>query len=288
LHSQVTYPKSWCASKCRLAGDEMSHTKEIFMSLNNNKAEIRSLVASSLKFPLRIAIVGKNKPSKNIEKSVKSTIDKLNKGFENTSVSFNIDKIEFIPSSLTIENLQENGFEQYNAFSQKHDLSNMISIYVFDFDTSLCKITPTSISCGRTGGFSYILSTVTNNVVLSQFDLEDDKVIVHEMGHFFGLYHTFEEDQFGKDNFVEDCNVAGDCLCDTPPDPGPVYEVYINHSLCKTIGLSHENGNIYNPLVNNYMAYFKPCYLIPYTFTQGQSNVILTAAKSSYRKPFSR
>jgi hypothetical protein len=147
-------------------------------------------------------------------------------------------------------------------------------------------VTPTSISCGRSGGFSYILSEATNNIVLSAFDVEDDKIIVHEMGHFFGLYHTFEEVMFGKDNFVEDCNIAGDCLCDTPPDPGSGYEVFVNHSLCEMKGFSHDNGNIYKPLINNYMAYYKPCYMKEYSFTPNQSEILRLAAESGLRRRF--
>jgi len=41
----------------------------------------------------------------------------------------------------------------------------------------------------------------------------DDAVLIHEMGHYFGLYHTFEG---GCKN--DNCAVDGDRVCDTPPD----------------------------------------------------------------------
>jgi len=46
-----------------------------------------------------------------------------------------------------------------------------------------------------------------------------DTLVIHELGHFFGLAHTFEC-AFGKET-PETCADSGDQLCDTPPDRGP-------------------------------------------------------------------
>jgi len=48
-----------------------------------------------------------------------------------------------------------------------------------------------------------------DGIVISGFG----KVLAHEMGHYLGLYHTFEG---GCNNF--DCLLNGDRVCDTPPD----------------------------------------------------------------------
>ena len=51
---------------------------------------------------------------------------------------------------------------------------------------------------------------------------------------FSDLYHTFEDYQFGKEKADgSNCAEAGDRLCDTPADPGSIYEVHVNYSLCE-------------------------------------------------------
>jgi len=90
---------------------------------------------------------------------------------------------------LFIEDLSRNEGNLYVKFSNQHDLDNVITVFILDHAKDFCTFTGNSISCSRTGGFSFILSTLANNIVLSKFDLEDPKIIAHEMGHFFGLYH---------------------------------------------------------------------------------------------------
>ena len=163
----------------------------------------------------------------------------------------------------------------------------MITVYVLNHSQEFCTTVDNSISCSRTGGFSYILSRRANNIVVSQFDLSDQKIVAHEFGHFFGLFHTFEEHVFGKDNFVStDCDKRGDRICDTPPDPGTAYEIYVNYSTCEMRGFTHENGNDYKPLLDNYMSYYKPCYLKKFSFTPGQLDVMKVAATQPFRKKF--
>jgi hypothetical protein len=277
-----------CKTRNKAAGDELANTKTLYMSRSNTEEEAKTR-GKKIRFPLRFLFVSDHLENKEsyINKS-KLSIEKLNAGFSSTNLEFYLDNVEMLHSIIKVEDLHVNDYALYNEFSSANDISNTISVYVFDYETHLCVTTPTSISCGRTSGFSYILSNKTSSVVLSNFDITDDKVLVHEMGHFFGLYHTFEEDMFGKDNFVEDCNVAGDCICDTPPDPGSVYEVYVNYSQCGMIDFYHENGHRYEPLIDNYMGYYKPCYLKTYTFSNGQTQLLNMSAKSDLRKRFGR
>ena len=288
IEAQILEDKNWCMSKCDAAGDEMQNAKMLYGELLKEGASRANL--PSLRFPLRFGVVRQANATTDFDnRLLNKVIVDLNHAFESAGFTFYIDRIDVLVSDLYIEQLSDDFYQPYNAFSAEHDIQDMISVYIFDHGHEFCDISETRISCARRGGFSYILSSLTNNIVLSSFDLLDQKVVAHEFGHFFGLFHTFEESMFGKDDFDPvGCDMLGDCICDTPPDPGGVFEVYVNYSACRMMGLSHENGQVYQPLINNYMSYFKPCYLKEYQFSSGQLAAMTAAGHCDLRVGFSR
>ena len=80
-----------------------------------------------------------------------------------------------------------------------------------------------------------------------------NSVITHEMGHAFGLYHTFEGDDGNNDGIADQCPVntscssQGDMVCDTDPHRRSL-------SNCPT-GVNACTGNSINDIVKNYMDY---------------------------------
>ena len=287
----TSHPDTWCQSQCNAAGDEKQNTELIEKIRENIDPNDESFGNEILTFPLRVGIVtDAAAPIYINHELIKRTVAILNEGFSNAFVKFDLVEIDTIYSPLLISDLSKEGYLPYRQFSTDHDLPNMISLFLFDYDKDLCSQEGSTISCSRSGGFSYVLSRSTNNLVLSKFELSDHKVIVHEFGHFFGLYHTFEDYQFGKEKADgSNCETAGDRLCDTPADPGNIYEVHVNYSLCEMIGNTDpEIGVEYKPMLNNYMAYYRPCYLRKYEFTPMQLAFIYTASRSEIRKKLSR
>ncbi|MEJ6613926.1 MAG: M43 family zinc metalloprotease [Saprospiraceae bacterium] len=127
---------------------------------------------------------------------------------------------------------------------------NRINIYLVDRfdDPTLC-------------GFASGLGVSTSMIYLS------GGCLPHEMGHLFGLPHTFAGS--GVENVDgSNCDIAGDLICDTPADP------YVEDTQIQWLGENCEfiftgtdiNGEFYQPDVGNIMSY----YGCDCGFTRGQ------------------
>lgn len=86
------------------------------------------------------------------------------------------------------------------------------------------------------------------------------RALPHEMGHFFGLFNTYE----GGDELVNgsNCLTAGDRICDTPADPyvqGTSADSYLNDNCVFISELVDRNNDDYLPDVCNVMSYYEGC-----------------------------
>jgi hypothetical protein len=91
------------------------------------------------------------------------------------------------------------------------------------------------------------------------------KYLVHEAGHYLGLFHTFMEGCLELDG--GDCELNGDRVCDTPPVAQP-------NSGCTLINSCNESPDLPDD-INNYMDYSSESCLN--SFTDGQlENMLAT------------
>ena len=101
------------------------------------------------------------------------------------------------------------------------------------------------------------------DMVESQYNQGD--TLVHEIGHWLGLYHTF---QGGCSGYGDDIPDIGDGVVDTEPQAQPSYGCPIGTDTCEGGGPD---------LIHNYMDYSDDCCM--YLFTDGQIDRMLLVSQ---------
>lgn len=153
---------------------------------------------------------------------------------------------------------------------RKYDVQNAINIY-FAKNISLNDLT-------ILGGYATLpsLAANSNRVFYSYFEHSENdiqnlknKTFLHELGHYFGLLHTFQDSKNPDVSQRElvtrgtgsNCNLMGDQLCDTPADPFerlPLASAFKCTDVAPT-EIVDANGERFSPLTNNIMAYYQGC-----------------------------
>lgn len=88
--------------------------------------------------------------------------------------------------------------------------------------------------------------------------------LIHEFGHYLGLYHTFEGGCYNRD-----CNRDGDKVCDTPPDKVTIYSSCTQpYNSCSTDTQSGFLSDQYD-MISNFMDYTRSSCRHDFTAGQG-------------------
>jgi len=173
------------------------------------------------------------------EAAIIGSIQTLNTYFAPICIQFEVCKFNYIPNY------------KYNKFLRQTEEQELINLYSVPNTINIYYPSVVSPIAGTTvGGYAYFPGG-PDFIIISRGSLE---VIIHEMGHFFGLYHTFET-QFGAELANgSNCISAGDLVCDTPADPG------LTNSSAPDCQLSpyvkDANGDWYVPNIGNVMSYY--------------------------------
>lgn len=189
----------------------------------------------------------------------------VNMAFAPIGVSFKICEFRYI-YNFRYDSLNMEVYENQEMYT-KYLLENRINMFF------LTEITGLSIGvCG-----------FAENTVISSFNsamvikCPTAQVIAHELGHYFGLPHTFAAG-VTTDELADgsNCASAGDGFCDTPADPyvaGEDLNDYINND-CLFINSSKKDskGHYYDPDVSNVMSYYpEKCICLKFTWQQYES-----------------
>lgn len=186
------------------------------------------------------------------EAAIQASLIELNKNFAPICLSFAICEFRYIENfAYNRITKDESSGRDFKEMQQQYNLKNRINIYyVQDItDVSAC-------------GFASLGGITTFDAlgIVIKKGCMDAKTLSHEMGHYFGLKHTFEGNGSELAN-GSNCATAGDGICDTPADPykeGDSPAAYVDGN-CRFISMKKDaNGQYYDPLVGNIMSYY-PC-----------------------------
>ncbi len=135
------------------------------------------------------------------------------------------------------------------------------------------------------GGYAYypgdyLLSTRSVILAGSGESVDDlgNRLIPHEFGHNYNLFHTFgpsngtaSTDEYVTRGSGANCSTAGDLICDTPADPYGMPNAYTStdNNGCPyyTGSATDAHGDAFAPSITNIMSYYYPC---THDFTPGQ------------------
>ncbi len=227
----------------------------------------RAVVTS---FPVQNHVVRQSNGSGGLSASqLASVMADLNAYYINANIQFfECAPVNYIDNS-TYYDFNES---QENAITNSYEVDDVINIYYFN-----------SISSGSSSlcGYAYF-PPGPDRVMMDNSCALNGTTIVHELGHYFSLYHTHGTSNCGTtDELVNgsNCTTAGDDVCDTPADPNLLQgcSTYVVNSSCIYTGaLTDANGDPYNPQTSNIMSYSRSqCRM---DLTQGQYNRIAYSA----------
>lgn len=290
LASTVLMVHSLSAQQCGTVGVE---AEALTARLLQNKAR---LAADPVQFrstqyvPIRFHLVTKTDGSGGIRlRNILEQLCGLNKDFATTGIQFYIkDAINFIKN----DKLYTDHYNNLNLMEPYRDRSAINVWIVGDIQVGS---DPNAVVLGY---YTYSRDWL---VVLKDEVGSLSCTVSHEMGHFFGLLHTFhgwDADPwsatkhgnpapavspggiFTEYQNGENCDSAGDFICDTPPD----YNFGDYWSDCDYKGGAKDpTGIIVNPTEVNFMGYFFYCQRGMYEFSSNQRNLMFSDAMATNR-----
>jgi PKD repeat protein len=256
---------------------------QILQYLRNRKPETAESGLAVVTVPVVVHIIHENGAENIPDALVEAGIQQLNDAFANTGYydqnSGFVTDIRFCLAQRTPTGQATNGITRHQSpltivYMETDDIAmkdlsrwdplNYINIWLV---REICG----GLGCG-VAGYAYFPAahgSVVDGIVMEAEYMGSSAsgtgVLAHEMGHYFGLYHTFEG---GCNN--NDCLLDGDRICDTPPDQSTLW-VPCN-SVVNTCTTDAQSGFTSDQpdMIKNFMDYTDfDCF---HDFTMGQSD----------------
>lgn len=205
-------------------------------------------------FPVKAHIVTRTDGTGGFNRSsLLAAVQKLNENYINANVRFVLLKGINTISSDAHYNFSSGSEVE---FCGRWDEKGAINMYLFGSvkkqGSDVCGYSYYPNSSSATQG--------RDRIILRNSCVDGGSTLIHEVGHFFSLYHTHGSSLVGpdkelvtRDRSLRNCEKAGDGLCDTAADPMILNKVDVN---CNYTGSDVDpRGERYSPDPNNIMAY---------------------------------
>ena len=199
---------------------------------------------------------------------INDILDKLNFWYSGVGIYFYSNGSVNTISNTSLYNFN---YSSFVGLVNDYGYTNAINVFFvgsIDGSTSTTGVARFPLDIAETESYSLKNS---NAIVIGKGFSETyqaEKTIPHEIGHYFGLYHTHET-IFGSE-LVNGSNNAttGDRITDTPADPNRPGCVIL--CIYSTFCSSRDaNNQKYSPQINNIMSYYDDCGGL---ITSGQYN----------------
>jgi len=277
------------AQVCGTTGAELAGIRARLLANKAVVAEGFVQPRSTQYVPVKFHLVSKNDGTGGVNLSnVLDQMCALNNDFRSFGIQFYI-KDYF--NMMRDDRLYSHHYNYRNMMETYRD-PNAMNIWIVD-------------NANPTGFEGYVAGYYTNSkdwLVIQKDEIKSFTfTLPHEVGHFFGLMHTFygwETDPWQatkhgnpapamspgeirtENQDGSNCEFAGDYICDTPPDYGfGSYWTDCNY----TGGAKDPMGTTVNPDESNFMSYFDACERSAYHFSALQKTVMAADLASVHR-----
>lgn len=262
----------------------------------NNSGGIEKTLSANLIIPVVVYVVHEYGPENITDLQVMSQIDALNNYYEDYGIQFclatkkGVQNLTSISTPAGITSTTPGIFHYGSSVLTNHNVSQQAALTAISSTLPADQylriwvvkgITSNTLPPGqKILGYSMLpefAASATDGIVMS-YDAFGDvatcscstlesysqlgRILVHEVGHYLGLYHTFNGGCQGMS--VSDCATSGDKVCDTPPVNAP-------NSGCpvSTWNTCSESPNLPDD-IHNYMDYVSESCMTG--FTNGQND----------------
>lgn len=205
---------------------------------------IISFAKAPVSIPLTIHLVARsNQQDALSQTALNQAITELNEYFLPANVQFFLCSVRLIANDSYFD--FNKGLE--SEITQQHNVDNTLNLY---FVNNI--VTNSGLVCG----YAYLPSADKDHIFLTNNCVENGTTHLHEVGHYFGLFHT--HGKYANEPNLElvdgsNCTTTGDDVCDTPADPNVSN---VNDDNCNYTGSTKDaNGDLYQPDPRNIMSY---------------------------------